>query len=75
MKLQIQRVGDSTALLLPDELLAKLGLEQGQWLGMSELPGGGVRLPPCDASFQKAMAIVDKVMVEYHGAPKKLADE
>lgn len=74
MKLRIEKIGDSSALVLPDELLAKLNLTEGQRVELSELSGGGLRLTPCSADVQKTMAILDDVMVEYHGALKKLAD-
>ena len=32
------------------------------------------RLALCNADFQKAMAILDDVMVQYHDTLKKLAD-
>ena len=74
MKLRIEKIGDSTVLVLPDELLAKLNLKPGHWLEVSQLPGDSVRLTPCTADFNKAMATLDDVMVEYHDTLKKLAD-
>ena len=32
MKLEIKKIGNSTGLILPKELLARLRLEQGDWL-------------------------------------------
>jgi putative addiction module antidote len=74
MKLRIEKIGNSTAVVLPDELLAKLNLGPGRWVEGSELPKGGFRLAPCTADFNKAMAILDEVMVEYHDTLKKLAE-
>jgi putative addiction module antidote len=74
MKLRIEKIGNSAVLVLPDELLGKLNLREGQWVELSELPGGGLRLTPCTADVQKTMAILDDVMVEYHDTLKKLAD-
>jgi antitoxin component of MazEF toxin-antitoxin module len=31
MKLEVKRIGNSTGLILPKELLARLELQQGQW--------------------------------------------
>ena len=46
MKLEVKRVGNSTGLILPKELLNRLNLQQGHWLHVTELPDGGVRLSP-----------------------------
>jgi antitoxin component of MazEF toxin-antitoxin module len=73
MKLRIEKIDDATVLVLPDELSAKLNLKPGYWLEVSQVSGDGVRLTPCAADFNKTMAILDDVMVEYHDTLKKLA--
>ena len=73
MKLEIKRIGNSTGLILPKELLAQLNLKQGQWLHVTGLPDGGVRLTPYDPDFDKAMAVVEDLMVEYRDTLKALA--
>jgi len=73
MKLEIKKIGNSTGLILPKELLAKLNLEQGQWVYVTELPDGGVRLTPYDPDFEQAMNIVEDLMVEYRDTLKALA--
>ena len=40
MKLEVKKIGNSTGLILPKELLTKLNLAQGQWLYVTELPDG-----------------------------------
>jgi len=73
MKLEIKKIGNSTGLILPKELLAKLDLQQGQWLYVTELADGGVRLTPYDPDFEEAMAVMDELMVEYRDTLKALA--
>lgn len=73
MKLEIKKIGNSTGLILPKELLARLNLQQGQWVYVTELPDGGIRLTPYDPDFEKAMAVVDDLMVEYRDTLKALA--
>jgi len=73
MKLEIKRIGNSTGVILPKELLAKLNLKQGQWLHITELPGGGVRLTPYDPDFDKAMTVVEDLMTEYRDTLRALA--
>jgi antitoxin component of MazEF toxin-antitoxin module len=72
MKLRIEKIGDSTVLVLPDELLAELNLQPGQWVEVAELPGGGFRLIPA-ADAGEVSAIVDDLLVEYRETFKKLA--
>jgi putative addiction module antidote len=73
MKLEIKKIGNSTGVILPKELMAKLDLKQGQWLHVTELPDGGVRLTPYDPDFEKAMEVVEDLMVEYRDTLKALA--
>lgn len=73
MKLEVKKIGNSTGLILPRELLTRLHLEQGQWLHVTELPDGGVRLTPYDPDFDQAMAVVDEIMDEYKDTLRALA--
>jgi len=73
MKLEVKKIGNSTGVILPKELTAKLNLKQGQWLYVTELPDGGVRLTPYDPDFEKAMEVVEDLMVEYRDTLKALA--
>ncbi|MCK2052757.1 AbrB family transcriptional regulator [Methylobacterium sp. 37f] len=73
MKLEVKKIGNSTGLILPKELMAKLNLSQGQWLHVTEMPDGGVRLTPYDPEFDRAMALVDVIMDEYKDTLRTLA--
>ena len=73
MKLEVKKIGNSTGLILPRELITKLNLRQGQWLHITEMPDGGVRLTPYDPDFDKAMAIVDDIIEEYKDTLRALA--
>ena len=73
MKIEVKKIGNSTGLIFPKELLARLNLEQGQWLHVQEIPGGGVRLTPYDPDFDAAMELVDEVMDEYRDTLRVLA--
>lgn len=72
MKLEIKKIGNSTGLILPKELLARLGLEQGAKVVVTETPDG-FRITRDDADFEKAMSIVDDIMVEYRETLQALA--
>ncbi len=72
MKLEIKKIGNSTGLILPKELLARLGLEQGDEVIVTETPDG-FRVTRDDRDFEEAMKIVDDIMVEYRETLQALA--
>ena len=73
MRLEVKKIGNSTGVILPKDLLNRLNLQQGQWLHVSELPDGCVRLTPYDPEFDRAMSVVDEVMDEYRDTLRALA--
>ncbi|HVV93737.1 MAG TPA: AbrB family transcriptional regulator [Hyphomicrobiales bacterium] len=73
MKLEIKKIGNSTGLILPKELMARLKLEQGDWLFVSETADGGVRLTPFDPELERGMESARKVMKRYRNALAELA--
>ena len=73
MKIEIKRIGNSTGVILPKELLTRLQLKQGQQLHITELPGGGFQALPYDPEFQKTMEIVDEIIDEYRDTLTALA--
>jgi putative addiction module antidote len=73
MKLEIKKIGNSTGLILPKELLARLNLSQGEWVYVTELPDGGVRLTPYDPDFDEVMRLADEIMDEYRDTLRALA--
>jgi putative addiction module antidote len=73
MKLEVKKIGNSTGVILPKELLARLKLEKGDWLYVSETAEGGLRLTPYDPTFEKGMRIAKKAMKTYRNALAELA--
>ena len=73
MKLEVKKIGNSTGLILPKELLARLRLDQGDWVYVTELPDGGVRLTPTDPTFEKGMEIAERAIKTYRNALAELA--
>jgi putative addiction module antidote len=73
MKLEIKKIGNSTGLILPKELLTRLDLQQGQWLSVTENADGSIRLSPFDPDFDKAMKIAERAMKTYRNALAELA--
>lgn len=73
MKIEIKKIGNSMGVILPKELLARLGLKQGDTLFVTELADGGLRLVPHDPNFERGMEIARKVMSTYRNALRELA--
>lgn len=72
MKLQLKKIGNSTGLIFPKELLARLGLKEGDELVVSETPSG-LNITKGDAAFERGLEIARKAMKTYHNALKELA--
>jgi putative addiction module antidote len=73
MKIEIKKIGNSTGLILPKELLAKLQLKQGDVLFVTELAEGGIKLVPHDPTFERGIEIARKAMKTYRNALRELA--
>ena len=72
MKLEIKIIGSQAALILPEELLARLGLGGGDSVLVTE----GARsftVAPFDPNHDEVMAIAHKAMVEYRETFEALA--
>jgi hypothetical protein len=54
-------------------LFARLNLQQGQWLHVTESAEDGVRLTPYDLDFDQAMTVVEEIMDEYKDTLRALA--
>lgn len=73
MKLEIKKIGDSTGLILPKELLGRLNLAQGDWLHVTEAADGSLRLTPYDPEFERTIELARKGMKRYRNALAELA--
>ena len=71
--LQIRKIGNSTGIILPKDLLARLSLKEGDKLHVIEQPERGIKLTPYDPKHAKAMAIARKSFRTYANTYKELA--
>ena len=71
--LQICKIGDSIGLILPDELLSRLNLKEGDVLHPVQQPDGGLLLTPHKSKHARAMDIARKAMHEYRDTFTALA--
>ena len=72
MKLKITTVGNSAGVVLPKELLARLRLDKGDTLYVTELPDG-IKLMPYDPEFERQMDVAERIMREDRDLLRKLA--
>ena len=71
--LQIKRIGNSTGLILPKELLARLKLTVGDNLHVVEQTERGFKLTPYDPKHAEGMAIARRSFRRYADAYRALA--
>ncbi len=72
MKLRITSIGNSSGVILPKELLARLRVEKGDELYALETPDG-IRLTTFDPTLAKQMDVAEQVMREDRQVLHKLA--
>jgi putative addiction module antidote len=72
LKVKVTTVGSSTGIVLPKEALAKLRVEKGDTLYITETPNG-IQLSPYDPDFAQQLEVAQKVMRRYRNALRKLA--
>ena len=72
MKLKITSIGNSSGVILPKELLARLRLEKGDELYALETPDG-IRLTVYDPKLAAQMEVAERIMREDRQVLHKLA--
>ena len=70
--LKLTQIGNSVGIILPKEELARLKLEKGDTVFLTDAPGA-VTLTPNDPSFQKQLDIGREFMREYRDTFNVLA--
>ena len=71
-ELKLVRIGNSTGVVLPKELLARLDVTAGDTLSYSETPSG-ISLTTRDPEFDEQMAQAREIMKSYRNALRELA--
>lgn len=62
--LKLIKIGNSTGVILPKEVLARLHVELGDEVYLSEAPDGGFRMTPSDPDFEATMKLAEDIMKE-----------
>ncbi len=73
MKLELKKIGNSTGLILPKELLARLGLQQGDSVSVTEGPERTITLSAYAEDDEETMNLAREIMREYKNTMKALA--
>lgn len=70
--LKLIKIGNSTGIILPKEVLAHLNLSQGDEVSVVK-QADGIALKSVDADFDKQMETARDVMARYRNALRELA--
>ena len=70
--LKLTQIGNSVGVILPKEILARLKLEKGDTLFVTDTPGG-VTLTPFDPTIDEQVALGREFMREYRDTFRQLA--
>ncbi|HEX3972471.1 MAG TPA: AbrB/MazE/SpoVT family DNA-binding domain-containing protein [Stellaceae bacterium] len=70
--LKLTKIGNSTGVILPKEVLAKLNVEQGDTVYLTEA-AGGMRITPYDPDFERQMTLARRVAKKRRNALRELA--
>ena len=62
LSFKITTVGSSSGIILTKEAMARLRVQKGDILYLTEAPGGGYRLTPHDPEFARQMAHAEEIM-------------
>ncbi len=71
-KLKLTAIGNSAGVVLPKEVLARLKVEQGDSVYLTESPDG-YRLTPYDPDFERQMDTARRIMKRRRAVLRELA--
>lgn len=73
MNITIRKIGNSEGIIIPKDVLDRLGLKAGDTLAVEE-KNGSLVMTPMDDEFQRQVAHAERFMDKYKVALKKLAE-
>ena len=62
--MKLVAIGNSTGIVLPKDVLARLRADRGDTLYLSEAPDGSLRITPYDPVFEEQMGMAETIMRE-----------
>jgi putative addiction module antidote len=73
VELKLRKVGNSVGLVLPKEALARLNVEEGDVIHLTETTDGGFRVTANNPGFAQKMKVAERLGRRYRHALKELA--
>jgi putative addiction module antidote len=73
LELKLRKVGNSVGVVLPKEALARLNVEEGDAVYLTETTDGGFRVTASNPAFAEKMKVAQKLSRRYRHALKELA--
>ena len=73
MNITIRRIGNSDGVIIPKEVLDRLGLKTGDSLEL-QMENGGINMKPVDEDLSRQLEAARYFMDKYKVALKKLAE-
>ena len=70
---KLTTVGASEGFIVPKEAKAKLNIQKGDSLYLTDAPGGGLRITPYNPDFARQMTLAEKIMREDREILRELA--
>jgi len=70
---KVTTVGASSGFILTKEAMARLRVQKGDTVYLTEAPGGGYRLTPYDPDFERQMRLAEDIMHEDRDILRALA--
>lgn len=74
LTLKLTTIGSSTGVILPKEAMARLKVQKGDTLYLTETEDGGYRVTPYDPEFERQMRIAEQVMHDDRDILRALAN-
>lgn len=73
VELKVRKFGNSLGVVLPKEVVSRLGTKDGAPLYLVEAPEGGYRLVPYDPGFEAKMTKAEDIIGRYRNTLHVLA--
>ena len=71
-QVKVTQIGNSLGVVLPKDLVERLGIIRGQHLSVVET-ANGIELSPFDAEFEEQMRLAEEIMDKYRDTLRELA--
>ena len=69
---KVTQIGNSLGIVLPKEVIERLGIARGQQLSLCET-ANGIELSPFDPEFEEQMRLAEEIMDRYRDTLRELA--